>query len=74
MVCSDAIEEFFARARKRPAHSAVVEEGEGVSYEALAWRARCLAQVFARVTEPRALASGTRYRNSPINGVAFRFT
>ncbi|HXC30498.1 MAG TPA: AMP-binding protein [Stellaceae bacterium] len=55
MVCSDAIEEFFARARKRPAHSAVVEEGEGVSYEALAWRARCLAQVFARVTEPRVL-------------------
>ena len=28
----------------------------------------------ARGSEPRALASGTRYRNCPINGVAFRFT
>lgn len=55
MVCSDAIGEFFARARERPAHSAVVEEGDAVSYGALAHRARCLARAFARSAEPRVL-------------------
>jgi D-alanine--poly(phosphoribitol) ligase subunit 1 len=55
VACSDAIGEFFVRARERPAHLAVVGEGEAVSYEALARRARCLAQAFARFREPRVL-------------------
>jgi D-alanine--poly(phosphoribitol) ligase subunit 1 len=55
VVCSDAIGAFFARAGERPAHPAVVEDGRTVSYAALARRARCLAQAFARFPEPRVL-------------------
>ena len=55
MVSSDAIGEFFARVRERPRHPAVVEDGEPVSYEALARRARCFAQAFARFAAPRVL-------------------
>ena len=55
VVCRDAIGEFCARVRERPAHAAVVEDGVSVSYAALARRARCLAQAFARFPEPRVL-------------------
>lgn len=55
MVYYDAVDLFFARARERPAHPAVVGEGQSVSYAALARRVQCLAGVLARWPAPRVL-------------------
>jgi D-alanine--poly(phosphoribitol) ligase subunit 1 len=52
---SDALDQFFARARERSRHLAVVWNGESVTYASLARHARCLARVFARFPEPRVL-------------------
>jgi D-alanine--poly(phosphoribitol) ligase subunit 1 len=55
VVCNDAIDQFFAQARERAAQPAVVQDRKAISYTALARQARCLAQTFARFSEPRVL-------------------